>query len=159
MKVRVGDRAPDFSLPNQSGQVISLRDFVGKRSVILYFYPKDFTMGCTTETRSFSERHEEFRRLGAEIIGVSSDTVESHGSFASACNASFNLLRDEGGRVRSLYGVESSLGLLPGRVTYVIDPDGIVRHIYSSQLNAKKHVDEALETLRNLKRLNDMKQI
>ncbi len=159
MKVRVGDKAPDFSLPNQSGQVVSLRDFVGKRSVILFFYPKDFTMGCTTETRSFSERYEEFRQLGAEVIGVSSDSVESHGSFASECNASFSLLSDEGGKVRNLYGVESSLGLMPGRVTYVIDPNGIVRHIYSSQLNPGKHVKEALETLRTFEQLNDMKQI
>jgi len=159
MKVKVGDRAPDFSLPNQAGQVVSLRDFVGKRSVILYFYPKDFTIGCTTETRSFGERYEEFRQLGAEIIGVSSDTVESHGSFASECNASFNLLSDEGGRVRNLYGVESSLGLMPGRVTYVIDPNGIVRHIYSSQLNPRKHVKEALETLRTFEQPNDMNQI
>ena len=150
MKVKVGDRAPDFTLPDQSGEVISLKDFLGKRSVVLYFYPKDFTVGCTTETKSFSERYEEFKELGAEVIGVSSDTVESHESFASECNASFTLLSDEGGRVRSLYGVESSLGLIPGRVTYVIDSSGIVRHIFASQLNPKKHVKEAVETLRTM---------
>ncbi len=147
MKVKVGDRAPDFTLPDQSGEVVSLKDFLGKRSIVLYFYPKDFTVGCTTE---FSERYEEFKKLGAEVIGVSSDTVESHESFASECNASFTLLSDEGERVRSLYGVESSLGLIPGRVTYVIDRSGIVRHIFASQLNPKKHVKEAIETLRTI---------
>src|SRR5712692_4992189 len=135
MKVKVGDRAPDFTLPDQSGEVVS---------------PKDFTVGCTTEAKSFSERYEEFKKLGAEVIGVSSDTVESHESFASECNASFTLLSDEEERVRSLYGVESSLGLIPGRVTYVIDRSGIVRHIFASQLNPKKHVKEAIETLRTI---------
>lgn len=150
MKVKVGDRAPEFTLPDQSGEVVSLKDFLGKRSIVLYFYPKDFTVGCTTETKSFSERYEEFKELGAEVIGVSSDTVESHESFASECNASFTLLSDEGERVRSLYGVESSLGLIPGRVTYIIDRSGIVRHIFASQLNPKKHVKEAMETLRTI---------
>jgi peroxiredoxin Q/BCP len=150
MKVKVGDRAPDFALPDQSGRDVSLKDFLGKRSIVLYFYPKDFTLGCTAEARSFSERYEEFKELGADVIGVSSDTVESHGSFASECNAPFTLLSDEGGRVRRLYGVESSLGLIPGRVTYVIDRSGFVRHIYASQLNPKKHVKEAMETLRTM---------
>lgn len=150
MKVKVGDRAPDFALPDQSGKVVSLKDFLGKRSIVLYFYPKDFTVGCTTEAKSFSERYEEFRELGAEVIGVSSDTVESHESFASQCNAPFTLLSDAGGRVRSIYGVASSLGLIPGRVTYVIDRSGFVRHIYASQLNPKNHVKEAMETLRTL---------
>ncbi len=148
MKVKVGDRAPDFALRDQSGEVVSMKDFLGKRSIVLYFYPKDFTVGCTAEAKSFSERYEEFKELGAEVIGVSSDTIESHESFATECNASFTLLSDEGGRVRSLYGVESSLGLIPGRVTYVIDRSGIVRHVYASQLNPKKHVNEAMETLR-----------
>jgi len=150
MKVKVGDRAPDFALPDQSGRDVSLKDFLGKRSIVLYFYPKDFTIGCTAEAKSFSERYEEFKELGAEVIGVSSDTVESHESFASECNAPFTLLSDERGRVRSLYGVESSLGLIPGRVTYVIDRSGFVRHIYASQLNPKKHVKEAMETLRTM---------
>ncbi len=150
MKVKVGDRAPDFALPNQSGEIVSLKDFLGKRSVVLYFYPKDFTIGCTTEAKSFSERYKEFKEMGAEVIGVSSDTVESHESFASECDAPFTLLSDEGARVRSLYGVESSLGVIPGRVTYVIDRGGIVRHIYASQLNPKKHVREAMETLRTI---------
>lgn len=150
MKVRVGDRAPDFSLPNQSGEVVSLGDFIGKRTIVLYFYPKDFTMGCTAETKTFTEKYDEFRKMGAEIIGVSSDTVESHESFASECKAPFLLLSDQGAKVRSLYGVASSLGLIPGRVTYVIDTNGIVRGIFSSQLNPKKHVKEAIETLRSI---------
>jgi len=150
VKVRVGDKAPDFSLPNQVGDVVSLRDFEGRKNVVLYFYVKDFTIGCTAETRKFGEDYEEFKKIGAEIIGVSSDTVETHGSFASECHAPFLLLSDRGARVRSLYGVEASLGLIPGRVTYIIDKNGIVRHIFSSQLNPRRHVKEALETLKSI---------
>ncbi len=150
MRIKVGDRAPDFSLPSQSGEVISLRDFAGRLSVVLYFYPKDFTIGCTAETKSFSENYEEFRRVGAEIIGISSDTVESHESFASECKAPFLLLSDEGAKVRGQYGVEPTLGLIPGRVTFIIDKEGVVRYIFSSQFNPKKHVKRAMDILRSL---------
>lgn len=149
-KVSVGDRAPDFTLPNQNGEPVSLHDFAEKRNVVLYFYPKDFTSGCTTETISFSQNYDSLTGLGAEVIGISSDSTESHSGFARKCNVGFILLSDSGGKVRELYGVPSSLGLVPGRVTYVIDKQGVVRHVYSSQLNPKRHVTEAMEALKNI---------
>ncbi len=149
-KVKVGDRAPDFTLSNQSGQMVSLHDFAGRRNVVLYFYPKDFTTGCTAEAKTFSENYDQFTEVGAEVIGVSSDSVESHEGFASKCNVSFLLLSDRKGEVRKTYGVSASFGLIPGRVTYIIDKDGVIRHIFSSQLNPKKHVREALDVLKSL---------
>jgi peroxiredoxin Q/BCP len=149
-KVKVGDRAPDFTLANQSGQMVSLHDFVGRQSVVLYFYPKDFTIGCTAEAKTFSANYDQFREMGAEVIGVSSDSVESHEDFGSKCNVSFLLLSDRKGQVRESYGVAATLGLIPGRITYIIDKDGVIRHIFSSQFNPKKHVKEALEILKSI---------
>ncbi len=149
-KVVAGSLAPNFTLPSQSGKVVSLRDFLGKKPVILYFYPKDDTPGCTKEACAFRERYEDFRELNAEVIGISSDSVESHRSFAAEHELPFTLLSDEGGKVRKLYGASSTFGLIPGRVTYVLDEEGVVRHIFSSQLGVEKHVEEALEALRSM---------
>jgi peroxiredoxin Q/BCP len=131
--------------------MVSLRDFLGKKPVILYFYPKDDTPGCTKEACAFRERHEDFRELNAEVIGISSDPVESHRSFAAKHELPFTLLSDEGGKVRKLYGASSTFGLVPGRVTYVLDEEGVVRHIFSSQLGVEEHVEEALEALRSIR--------
>jgi peroxiredoxin Q/BCP len=147
-KVKEGDRAPDFSLHAQDGRTISLHDYAGQRSVVLYFYPKDFTIGCTAEARTFSANYDEVKKMGAEVIGVSSDSASSHESFASECDVRFPLLSDEGAKVRELYGVKSSLGLLPGRVTFVIDKNGIIRRVFASQMNPKGHVSEAIEALK-----------
>ncbi|MDQ5827527.1 MAG: peroxiredoxin [Chloroflexota bacterium] len=149
-KVVAGSLAPNFTLPSQSGKVVSLRDFLGKKPVILYFYPKDDTPGCTKEACAFRERHEDFRELHAEVIGISSDSVESHRSFAAEHELPFTLLSDEGGKVRKLYGASSTFGLIPGRVTYILDEEGVVRHIFSSQLGVEKHIEEALEALRSM---------
>ena len=146
-KVDVGSVAPNFTLPSQSGKTVSLRDFLGKKPVVLFFYPKDDTLGCTKEVCAFRDRFEEFSRLDAEVIGISSDSVKSHRSFAEKHSLPFTLLSDEGAKVRRLYGAPSSFGLFPGRVTYVIDEQGAVRHIFSSQLGVEKHVKEALKTL------------
>ncbi len=146
-KVDVGAKAPNFTLPSQSGEMVSLEDFIGKKPVILYFYPKDNTPGCTKEACAFRDEHEEFGKLDAEIIGVSSDSVESHRRFAEKHNLSFTLLSDEGGKVRRMYGVPNTFGIFPGRVTYVIDEAGVVRHVFSSQIEAVKHVEGALKSL------------
>lgn len=151
MSVKVGDKAPDFTLSNQAGKQVSLSEFVGNKNIVLYFYPKDNTPGCTTEACSFRDSYAVFKDAGAEVIGVSSDSVESHGQFANQHRLPFVLLSDEGGKVRKLYGVPTTLGLLPGRVTYVIDKQGIVRHIFSSQFTPEKHIMEALNTLETLK--------
>jgi peroxiredoxin Q/BCP len=150
-KVGVGDTAPDFTLPSQSGEEVSLRDFVGKKkAVVLYFYPKDDTPGCTREACSFGEEHERFGDLEAEVVGVSSDSVRSHQRFVEKHGLPFVLLSDEGGEVRKLYGVPNTLGLFPGRVTYVIDEEGVVRHVFSSQLGVTRHVEQALEALEEI---------
>jgi peroxiredoxin Q/BCP len=150
-RVAAGSLAPNFTLPSQSGKMVSLRDFLGKKPVILFFYPKDDTPGCTKEACAFRERHEDFRELNAEVIGISSDPVESHRSFAAKHELPFTLLSDEGGKVRKLYGASSTFGLVPGRVTYVLDEEGVVRHIFSSQLGVEEHVEEALEALHSIR--------
>ncbi|MBI2341092.1 MAG: peroxiredoxin [Deltaproteobacteria bacterium] len=149
-KVKVGDAAPDFTLQNQEGKPVRLKDFLGKKNVVLYFYPKDETPGCTKEACAFRDSYEVFKDQGTEIIGVSSDTASSHQKFAAHHRLPFILVSDEGGKVRKLYGVGSTLGLIPGRVTYVIDKKGVVRHVFSSQFNAARHVEEALEILKGL---------
>ncbi|MEO1403802.1 MAG: peroxiredoxin [Cyanobacteria bacterium J06635_1] len=150
MAIKTGDTAPDFTLPNQVGESVSLSGFKGQKTVILYFYPKDDTPGCTTESCTFRDSYQDFLDAGAEVIGISSDSSESHQKFAAKHNLPFTLVSDAGSRVRKAYGVPATLGLLPGRVTYVIDKDGVVRHVFNSQFNPKKHVDEALSVLKSM---------
>ena len=147
MPVKVGDVAPDFTLPSQAGKTVSLHDFKGLKSVVLYFYPQDGTPVCTKESCAFRDQYEVFKQTGAEVIGVSSDDAESHKAFADKHSLPFPLLSDEGGRLRKLYGVPSTLGFLPGRVTYVIDKEGVVKYIFNSQLNFQGHVEESLKIL------------
>ena len=149
--VGVGSKGPDFTLASQSGEMVSLKDFLGEKVVILYFYPKDDTPGCTKEACAFRDEHEEFGKLDAEVIGISSDSVESHRRFAEKHNLSFTLLSDEGGKVRRMYGVPNTFGIFPGRVTYIIDEAGVVRHVFSSQIGAVKHVEGALKSLAALR--------
>jgi peroxiredoxin Q/BCP len=149
-KVEVGSVAPDFTLPDQTGAAVSLKTLVGKKNIVLYFYPKDDTPGCTKESCAFRDSYTVFQEAGAEVIGISSDSPESHQKFAAKYQLPFTLLSDSGSQVRKLYGVPATLGLLPGRVTYVIDRQGIVRHIFNSQLNFQAHVDEALKILKQL---------
>jgi len=146
--VKVGDRAPDFTLESKTGEKVSLSQFYGQKNVVLYFYPKDETMGCTREACGFRDRYEAFADLGAEVVGVSSDSPESHRRFAEHHRLPFTLLSDPGKVVRKLYGVPSNMGFLPGRVTYVIDKSGAVRHIFNSQMHPEEHVNEALNILR-----------
>ena len=116
----------------------------------MYFYPKDDTPGCTAEACAFRDSYEVFKEAGAEVIGVSDDSSASHQKFATKYRLPFILVSDTGKQLRKLYGVPSTLGLLPGRVTYVIDKNGIVRHIFNSQFNFKGHIEEAMKTLREL---------
>ncbi|MDG6899915.1 MAG: peroxiredoxin [Nitrososphaerota archaeon] len=147
---RVGDKAPDFTLPAQDGRTVSLHEFAGTKNVVLYFYPKDFTMGCTQETKAFGESYEGLLEMGAEVIGISSDSAESHNGFAKECGARFPLLADAGGKVRAEYGAKS-MGLIPDRVTFVIDKKGVVRHKFSSQLKPRQHIAEAIEALKAIR--------
>jgi peroxiredoxin Q/BCP len=148
--VDVGDKAPEFTLPSHSGGSVSLSDYRGRRVVVLYFYPKDNTRGCTAEACAFRDSYEVFTAAGAEVIGISSDSVESHDRFAGKHQLPFVLLSDKGGRARKLYGVPTTLGMLPGRVTYVIDLDGTVQHVFSSQTRIGRHVDDALAVVKRL---------
>jgi len=116
--------------------------------VVLYFYPKDDTPGCTKEACSFRDQYQDFQDAGAEVIGVSSDPAASHEKFAAKYHLPFVLLADRSGAVRKQYGVPATFGLLPGRVTFVIDRQGIVRHVFNSQLQATRHVEEAIAALR-----------
>jgi peroxiredoxin Q/BCP len=150
--IKAGDPAPDFALSDRNGNTVRLSDYRGKKAVVLYFYPKDDTPGCTKEACSFRDQYEVFKEAGAEVIGISSDSAESHAKFASKYSLPFVLVADQGGAVRKQYGVPATLGLLPGRVTFVIDPQGVVRHVFNSQLQATKHVDEAAQALRAMKR-------
>ena len=150
-KLRPGDPAPDFTLPDQAGNDVSLGSFKGRRVVVLYFYPKDDTPGCTKEACTFRDAYEDLSDAGAEVIGVSSDSPDSHKRFAARHRLPFTLLSDKGGALRKSYGVPATLGLLPGRVTFVIDRDGIVRHVFDSQLDATRHVREAKEAIARLR--------
>lgn len=150
MTVQIGDRAPDFDLPGLSGKRVKLSDFVGKKTIVLYFYPKDETPGCTKEACSFRDAYEDFSGAGAEVIGVSSDDVATHESFAAHHRLPFVLASDADGRARKAYGVKKTLGLFAGRVTYVIDREGVVRDVFESQLRFLEHVRRALELVKRL---------
>ena len=147
-RVQVSNVAPDFTLLNQSGESVSLHDLRGK-NVVLYFYPKDDTPGCTAQACGFRDQYEAFKDAGAEVIGVSSDSTESHQQFAAQYRLPFTLLSDAGGTIRKRYGA-TTMGVLPGRVTYVIDKDGVVRHMFSSAFNAQQHITEAVQALQTL---------
>ena len=149
MAISVGDKAPDFTLPKQDGTEVTLQGLLQKAAVVLYFYPMDDTRGCTVEACSFRDSYEDFKEAGAEVVGISSDSAGAHRAFADKHRLPFTLVSDEGGKVRKLYGVPGNmLGLVPGRVTYVIDAGGVVRHVFNSQLNPTKHVREALDVLK-----------
>lgn len=146
-KIGVGDTAPDFSLPDQRGETVTLSAHRGSW-VVIFFYPADNTAGCTAEACSFRNSYDDFGEVGAVVIGVSGDSVESHDGFATKHNLPYTLVSDESGELRDSWGVPKSFGLLPGRVTYVIDPDGVVRNVYSSQLLTSRHPSEALKAIR-----------
>jgi thioredoxin-dependent peroxiredoxin len=148
--IQAGDKAPDFTLPSQTGEPVRLSDRFAENVVVLYFYPKDETRGCTAEACAFRDSHEVFAEAGAEVIGVSSDSVDRHAGFASHHKLPFTLLSDQGGTVRKSYGVPAVLGVLPGRVTYVIDRTGTVRHVFSSMTNIGRHIDDALTVVKQL---------
>jgi thioredoxin-dependent peroxiredoxin len=145
-EVTAGDEAPDFALSSQSGEEVRLSDFIGKKNVVLYFYPKDFTSGCTAEARAFRDSYQVFFDSDTEVIGVSSDTVETHHRFAEHCGLPFNILSDTSKRVMDQYGIPG--GIFSGRMTFVIDKEGIVKYVFSSRLQPTRHVREALEALK-----------
>ena len=149
-KINLNDHAPDLTLPDQSGKVVSLKEFQGKKVVVVYFYPKDGTSICTSEACSFRDSYDRFKELGAEVIGISSDPVESHQKFAQKNNLPFSLLADTSGMARKAFGVPTTALVMPARVTYVIDKSGIVRYVYNSMLDGPRHAAEAMKVVKEL---------
>jgi peroxiredoxin Q/BCP len=151
-EIKIGSAIPSFTLPDQDGKLFDINSVVGKKNLVIYFYPKDDSPGCTAQACSFQDQFEVFKEADAVIIGISGQSVESHKEFALKHRLSFTLLSDEGNKIRRQFGVPTNLlGLLPGRVTYVVDKTGTVIYIFNSQTQVTKHVDEAIGILKQLK--------
>ncbi|MFA6831659.1 MAG: peroxiredoxin [Bacteroidaceae bacterium] len=151
-KVTVGSDVPSFELNDQFGNLFQLDQVLGKKNLVIYFYPKDDTPGCTAEACSFRDQFEVFEEADAMIIGISGQSVESHLKFAKKYDLNFTLLSDKGNEVRKLFGVPSSLfGTIPGRVTYIVNKEGKIVFVFDSLKDAQKHVTEALRILKKMK--------
>jgi len=150
MPLQSGDLAPDFTRETHDGQMVSLVSYRDKSVVVLYFYPMDGTPVCTKQTCRFRDTYEEFTKLGAVVIGVSADSPERHRIFATSLALPFLLVSDQDGSLRKAYHVSKTLGILPSRVTYVIDKQGVIRHSFSALFSAEQHVTEAMNTVRAL---------
>jgi peroxiredoxin Q/BCP len=151
-ELKIGSTIPAFTLPDQNGNLFDINSVLGKKNLVIYFYPKDDSQGCTAQACSFRDQFDVFTEADAVIIGISGQSVESHKEFAIKNRLNFTLLSDEGNKIRKQFGVPTNLlGLLPGRVTYVADKTGKVIYIFNSQINATKHVDEALRILKESK--------
>lgn len=147
MSIEVGDQVPVFTAKKQDGTAFDLKAYLGK-SLVIYFYPKDFTPGCTAQACSFRDFYQDFQDAGAEVIGISGDKPESHEAFQSKYKLPFILLSDYDRKIRKAFGVPTSLfGFLPGRVTYVVHPDGTVKMVFNS-MSAKNHITKALEMVK-----------
>lgn len=150
MELKIGDEIPSFKAKDTYGNDFDSQKLVGQKPLVIYFYPKDHTPGCTTQACSFRDQYEDFKDLGAEVIGISSDSVESHKKFSEQYKLPFILLSDHDKKIRKLFGVPSGMfGLLPGRVTYVIDKEGKIIMIFDSMM-ASKHIPKALEAVKKL---------
>ncbi len=150
MELKIGDKIPNFTAKDANGNDFDSQNIVGQKPLVIYFYPKDNTPGCTTQACSFRDQYEDFKDLGAEVIGISSDTVASHLKFSKQYKLPFILLSDFDKKIRKLFGVPTGMfGLLPGRVTYVTDKNGVVQMIFDSMLSAK-HIPKALEAIKKL---------
>ena len=145
----VGDRAPLVALRDADG-VERRSDQLAGQALVLFFYPKDDTPGCTMEACAFRDSYADLRALGAEVWGVSGDDASSHQRFAGKHQLPYPLLVDTGNQLRRAYGVPAVLGLLPGRVTYVIDGQGVIRHVFNNLLDGPAHRREAIEALQAL---------
>jgi peroxiredoxin Q/BCP len=150
MALQVGDKIPEFTAKDNKGNDFDSDSIIGKKPVVIYFYPKDNTPGCTAQACSFRDQYEDFKDLGAEVIGISSDSIASHEKFIHKYQLPFILLSDSDKKIRTLFGVKPDLfGLLPGRVTYVADKNGIIQLIFDS-MNATNHIPKALDVIQKL---------
>jgi peroxiredoxin Q/BCP len=150
MELKVGDSIPNFTAKDTNGNDFDSKNVVGHKPLVIYFYPKDNTPGCTAQACSFRDQYEDFKDLGAEVIGISSDSADSHQKFAKQYQLPFILLSDSDKKIRKLFGVPGGMfGLLPGRVTYVTDENGVIQMIFDSML-ATKHIPKALSAIKKL---------
>ena len=150
MELKVGDKIPNFNAKDTNGNDFDSQEIIGQKPLVIYFYPKDNTLGCTVQACSFRDQYEDFKDLGAEVIGISSDSIVSHQKFTQQYQLPFILLSDTDKKIRKLFGVPSGLfGILPGRVTYVVDKTGTVIMVFDSMM-AKRHIPKALEAIRKL---------
>jgi peroxiredoxin Q/BCP len=146
--IELEDKIPVFTLKDQNNNDFSIESFIGKKPMVIFFYPKNFTPGCVREVCAFRDQYQDFQDYGVEVIGISSDGLNSHQKFVEKHNLPFTLLSDSKGKIRKLFGVPSSLlGLLPGRMTFVIDKNGIVIMRFNNQFGAEKHIEESLKAL------------
>ena len=150
MALAVGDRIPDFKLKDQNGDVFELQSVLHKHALVLFFYPKDFTPGCTKEVCNFRDHYEDFVEYGAEVVGISSDSTRSHRFFSKTFKLPFKLLSDPGGRVRTQFGIKKSvMNLLPGRETFVFNKEGILIFSFRSA-GPSKHIQQALDAIKSI---------
>jgi len=148
MALSVGQKAPDFKLPSTSGQILQMSgDLLGK-AFILYFYPKDFTRGCTAEACEFRDQFEAFRNLDIPVFGVSRDDIPTHQKFRKAYKLPFDLLSDGNGKVCKSYDALIPLINMPKRVTYLIDEKHEIAGVFSDMFESKGHIDNMLKKLR-----------
>ncbi len=151
--VKTGDMIPDFSLPDQNGKMFHIRDVIGTKNLVIFFYPRDGSLYCTREACYFRDINDVFDENDGIVIGISEQSVESHKAFAEINRLNYTLLSDTDDKVRKLFGVPSNMfGLLAGRVTYVADKSGRVIYIFNSQTKVQKHADEALKIILLLKK-------
>jgi peroxiredoxin Q/BCP len=149
--IQIGDSCPSFILKNQFSEDFDVNQVLGKKTLVIYFYPKDDTPGCTKEACSFRDRFEEFQDLGCEVIGISSDSEQKHKEFADKHKLPFILLADTNQSVRKSFGVPGSLfGLIPGRVTYIVGNEMKIKGIFNSLLNPLGHIEHALELVKTI---------
>jgi peroxiredoxin Q/BCP len=150
MKLSIGDKAPEFKLEDQNGNLFNLKDHIGKDNILIYFYPKDETPGCTKEACSFQDNLSEFTSLDCTVVGISGDSLKSHKRFAKKHDLTFSILSDRKNKVRKQYGVKPVIpGVLPGRKTYLVDKKGYITHITEYQFKPLLHIKEALSILKD----------
>jgi thioredoxin-dependent peroxiredoxin len=155
--IKLGDKIPDFSLKDQDGNLFKISNYLGKKKLVIFFYPQDGSLNCTREACYFRDLSDVFDEADAEIIGISGQSVESHKEFAEKNRLNYTLLSDTGNNVRKLFGVPGRvMGLVPGRVTYVADRSGKVVYIFDSQTETQRHVDEALKICLLLKKTDNV---
>jgi len=150
INLKIGDSAPEFTLIDDQGVPVSLKNYFGKKVVVLYFYPRDFTSGCTKEACSFRDDYQVYEESGAVVIGVSLDSQESHKKFSEKHDLPFSLLSDNQKEVAKKYGVLGFGGLLAKRTTFIIDKKGKIAWIFP-KVDVKKHSKEVLEILDKIK--------